>query len=123
MLPLFHVVKWLQPNATAHVALTSNQEVSMSWLSILGAVLSAILPIVIQYVQKLLPTTNPATGVAFTKTELRATTRQWVVDLLTELGNSLVSKGVIPTWAQPELPLVEQLVATALDSALDAAGL
>ncbi len=95
----------------------------MSWLSILGAVLSAILPIVIQYVQKLLPTTNPATGVAFTKTELRATTRQWVVDLLTELGNSLVSKGVIPTWAQPELPLVEQLVATALDSALDAAGL
>jgi hypothetical protein len=60
---------------------------------------------------------------ALAPTELRAQARQWVHDMLTEFGQALVTKGVVPVWAQGFLPSVENLVEQAIDKALDAAGL
>lgn len=101
-----------------------------AWISaIVGAVVNAVLPVVIAWIQKLIPRDSqhpallacPVGGCP--KAHYRATVRQWVVEFLTEMGSCLVKKGVIPTWLQPELPLIEALVASALDNALNAAGL
>lgn len=55
--------------------------------------------------------------------ELRATARQWVHDMLTEFGNDLIAKNVVPLWLQGFIPTVETLIEQAIDKALDSAGL
>lgn len=95
-------------------------------LQLLGSVVSSVVPILLAWFQKLVPITAPACGSTHTAEELakyRAAAHTWIMEALTELGTALVSKGLIPTWLQPELPLVEQMIASAIGSALDAAGL
>lgn len=100
----------------------------MSWqqllLAILGPALSAVIPVLVSWVQKLLPVPKPApTASVEDKSKYRATVRQWVGDMLVEFGNVLIAKNIVPVWLQPEVALVEQMAANAIDAALDAAGL
>jgi len=83
---------------------------------------NVVVPILVNWFQQHVLPQNTKLQ-ALSKPELRATARQWVTDLLTEIGTKLVAKGVVPAWAQPFVPLAEAALAQALDQALDAAGL
>lgn len=80
-------------------------------LTIVQAVIAAVLPHLLGLIKKANPTVD------------RATARQWVKDMLTEMAASLDAKGVIPVWAKPFEPLLESALEQVLDTALDAAAL
>lgn len=97
------------------------------WAQLIGAVVNAVLPVIISLIQKLVPQNSsrlPAVPKGVTAEQhYRATVRTWVHEFLAEFGTALVTKGVIPLWLQPELPLIEVLVEQGLNTALDKAGL
>jgi len=81
-----------------------------------------VVPVLVNFFQQhVLP--HNAGLKALPKDQLRAQARQWVTDMLTELGTKLQAKGVIPAFVIPFVPLAEAALAQALDAALDAAGL
>jgi hypothetical protein len=84
-----------------------------------SSVVAAVLPVIISWVQKHLGGSMQA----LPKEQLRAQTRTWVKDLLSEMGNALVSKGLVPLLLQPLLSPIEGLIEQEIDKALDAAGL
>lgn len=89
-------------------------------LSLLSTGLNAILPIAIAWIQKLVLPTHPAVQ-GVDKAAVRATVRQWVVDMFSEISASLSSK--IPSWITPFIPAIDTVLAQAIDAALDAANL
>jgi hypothetical protein len=89
---------------------------------ILQDAFNVVVPVLLSWFQQHVLPHN--TGLqALPKEQLRATARQWVTDMLTEIGTKLVAKGLVPALVQPFVPLAEAALAQALDAALDAAGM
>lgn len=92
-------------------------------LAILGSVVNAVLPVLVGWLQKLLPISAPQ-GEFHSAEEIHsylAQVRTWITDLLAEFGTILTNKNLVPQWMVPSLPAIELLIANALDAALSAA--
>lgn len=77
---------------------------------ILSTLVSAILPILLNFIKGKLPTAT------------RAEARQWVVDMLTEFVKGLNAHGLVPSFLQVLESPVEALFASVIDAGLDKAG-
>lgn len=91
------------------------------WLALIGTVANAVIPVVVAWIQKLIPANHPKLQ-GMDKAAVRETHRQWVMDMLTEMANAIVAKKIIPAFILPLLTPVEAIVAKAIDAALDDAG-
>lgn len=98
------------------------QALAAAAVSLVSGVVNAAVPALVSWFQQhVMPHAAKYQGLQ--GTQLRTEARTWVMGLLTEVGNALVAKGLVPTWLQGLLPTLEQLVGQAIEKALDSAGL